>query len=112
MKTVPNYLRILLATALFFAVFIMPYWYYQLVRIFATVGFAYLTYDEFKKETEFIPFLFGGFALLFFPPLKIYHGKTGWVIVDLIASGILFWQVYKTYKAQSQKDNFEDEDEQ
>lgn len=112
MKTLPNLLRMLLAGALLIAVFRMPYWYYQLVRILATVGFAYLAYDEFKKGTEFVPFLFSGFALLFFPPLKIYLGKTGWVIVDLIATGILFWQVYQSYKAQSQKDSFEDEDEE
>ncbi|MGI9190573.1 MAG: DUF6804 family protein [Chitinophagaceae bacterium] len=66
----------------------MPYGFYQLVRLIAFVGFAYLAYDvKQKKENDTAFLIYAGLSLLFQPFLKISLGREIWNIVDVLVAG-------------------------
>jgi len=62
----------------------MPYGYYQLVRFFSTLIFAFLSFKEFNKGNKNLAFVFLALAILFQPFLKISLGREIWNFVDVI----------------------------
>ena len=61
----------------------MPYWYYQVVRIFGTIGFAYLAWWYYKNNFNYAPLLFGVAAILFNPIIKISFDRDAWQVLDI-----------------------------
>ena len=86
MKTI---LKLLLAILLLLCLAPMPYGYYQLVRIVATIAFAVMAYQYYEKENVPLAITFGGLALLFQPFIKVALGRTLWNIVDVIVAVVL-----------------------
>ncbi len=66
----------------------MPYGYYKLVRVVATVAFVYIAYQERGNQMMWI---FVGLALLFQPIEKVALGRTLWNIVDVSVAVFLVW---------------------
>lgn len=66
----------------------MPYGYYVLVRVVATVAFSFIAYQERGNQ---IMWIFIGLALLFQPLEKIALGRTLWNIVDVAVAVFLVW---------------------
>ena len=86
MKTILN---LLLAVLLLLCLAPMPYGYYQLVRIVATIAFAVMAYQYYEKENVPLAISFCGLALLFQPFIKVALGRTLWNIVDVIVAVVL-----------------------
>lgn len=86
MKTI---LKLLLAVLLLLCLAPMPYGYYQLVRIVATIAFAIMACQYYEKENVSLAISFCGLALLFQPFIKVALGRTLWNIVDVIAAVVL-----------------------
>lgn len=81
--------KIILALLLILCLFDMPYWYYQLVRIFGTIGFAYLSWSEYKSNIKFTPIIFGIGAILFNPIIKISFDRDAWQVIDILFAAII-----------------------
>ena len=120
MKYVPLYLAVVLLLCLA----PMPYGYYTLVRILATVVFGIFAYKCYVAKKEGMTWVFVTLALLFQPFAKIALGRVIWNVIDVIvAIGLIvlfFWdwkrgnKVEKSYvpispndsiKVESNKDN-------
>lgn len=89
-----NLTKFSLIFALLLCLFDMPYWYYQLFRIFGTIGFVYLAYLDYKSNFKITPQLFIACAIVINPILKISFDRDTWDIVDLILSIILIATIF------------------
>lgn len=91
MKYVPLYL----AAVLLLCLAPMPYGYYTLVRILATVVFGIYAYRFFLAKKEGLTWMFVTLALLFQPFAKVGLGRTVWNIIDVIVAigliAMFFW---------------------
>lgn len=67
----------------------MPYGYFMLVRLVATVAFGIMAYHYYKEDKTAATYIFGGLALLFQPMYKIALGRTIWNVVDVIVAILL-----------------------
>ena len=120
MKYVPLYL----AAVLLLCLAPMPYGYYTLVRVIATIVFGIYAYKCYVAKKEGLTWVFVTLALLFQPFAKIALGRVIWNVIDVIvAIGLIvlfFWdwkrgnKVEKSYvpispndsiKVESNKDN-------
>lgn len=92
MKYVPLYLAVVLLLCLA----PMPYGYFTLVRILATVVFGLYAYRCYVAKKEAFTWVFVTLALLFQPFAKVGLGRTVWNIIDVIvAIGLIvlfFWE--------------------
>lgn len=84
------WVKIALVVILLLCLVDMPYWYYQLVRIFGTIGFAYLAYNDYKNKIRFTPYVFGVAAILLNPIAKISFGREMWNVIDVVLAVIVF----------------------
>lgn len=95
MKYVPLYL----AAVLLLCLAPMPYGYFTLVRILATVVFGLYAYKCYVAKKEGLTWVFVTLALLFQPFAKVGLGRTIWNIIDVIvAIGLIvlfFWCVFR-----------------
>lgn len=91
-------LKLGLAVLLLLCLADMPYGFYQLVRFAATVAFAYLSYDCFKRNEDGKGFLFAALSVLFQPFFKIALGRLIWNIVDVVVAVALIYLVVTTFK--------------
>lgn len=62
----------------------MPYGFYQFVRFFSAVGFAWLAYDEGRNGYKTEMWIYIILAILFQPLLKVSLGRTIWNILDVV----------------------------
>lgn len=92
MKYVPLYL----AAVLLLCLAPMPYGYFTLVRVLATVVFGLYAYRCYMAKREGMTWAFVTLALLFQPFAKVGLGRTIWNIIDVIvAIGLIilfFWE--------------------
>lgn len=65
----------------------LPYGYYTLLRLVATIVFAWAAYVVYQRKHNILPYIFGLLALLFNPIIAVHLTKTIWAIID-IAAGI------------------------
>lgn len=93
-------LYIFLAAVLLLCLAPMPYGYYTLVRILATVVFGLYAYRCYQTQKEGMTWAFVTLALLFQPFAKVGLGRTVWNIIDVIvAIGLIilyFWEWNKS----------------
>jgi hypothetical protein len=73
-----------IAIMLFICLADMPYGYYQLVRLAATIFFVAAAMEEFQKDRNQLGLIFIGLAILFQPLIKVSLGRELWNIVDVI----------------------------
>ena len=64
----------------------MPYGYFQLVRLLATIAFGFMSFRFYQERKEALFYTFGALALLFQPLYKIALGRTIWNIIDVIVA--------------------------
>lgn len=62
----------------------MPYGYYQLVRFLGMIGFAFFTYEAYKRDDKFYSVLWMASLILINPIFKISLGREIWNVVDII----------------------------
>ena len=93
MKYVPLYL----AAVLLLCLAPMPYGYFTLVRILATVVFGLYAYRCFVAKKEAFTWVFVTLALLFQPFAKVGLGRVVWNIIDVIVAlgliALFFWEL-------------------
>lgn len=98
MKYVPLYL----AAVLLLCLAPMPYGYFTLVRILATVVFSLYAYRCYMAKKEVFTWVFVTLALLFQPFAKVGLGRTVWNIIDVIvAIGLVVLFIYDRKKGGS-----------
>ena len=86
-------IKLFIIIALLFPFLKMPYWYFQLLHIFGTIGFAYLAYKEYKENIKFTPKLFAIAAVIFNPIIKIAFHRQTWLIIDMILVVLIFLSI-------------------
>ncbi len=96
-------LNIILAVLLLLCLFKMPYGYYTLMRLAATVGFAYMAYRYYEIKKEALVWTFGALALLFQPLVKIALGRDVWNIVDVAVAVLLIVLTFAVNKKTIEK---------
>lgn len=84
-----NYIKIILFVMFILSLFEMPYWYYQLLRIFGTIGLAYLAWLYYKTNLKYLPIIFSVGAILFNPIIIISFDRDAWQILDISFAIIL-----------------------
>ena len=67
----------------------MPYGYFMLVRLVATVVLGVMAYRYYASNKLAAAYIFGVLALLFQPVYKIALGRVMWNVVDVIVAGLL-----------------------
>lgn len=92
MKYIPLYL----AAVLLLCLAPMPYGYYTLIRILATVVFGIFAYKCYVTKKEGMTWVFVTLALLFQPFAKIALGRVIWNVIDVIVAigliALFFWE--------------------
>ena len=67
----------------------LPYGFYMLVRIVATVVFVWAAVVSVQRKRITLAIVFGLVAILFNPFLKVHFDKEVWMVLDLLAAGLL-----------------------
>lgn len=73
------------AGMLFIGVAPLPYGYYALLRIVATVVFAWAAYVAYERKEKNIPWVLGLVAIIFNPLIPIHLPIVVWKILDIVA---------------------------
>ena len=82
----------------------VPYGYYMLLRIVATIVFVWAGIIAHGRKKDVMPWVFGILAILFNPIIMIHLPKEVWVVVD-VAAGLLLL-VSKTSIQEHRDENF------
>lgn len=75
----------------------LPYGYYTLLRLVATIVFAWAAYVAYQGKHNFLPYVFGLLALLFNPIIVVHLEKTLWSAID-VAAGIFLLATIRQIK--------------
>ncbi len=92
--------KLIAAIILFICPFDMLYWFYDIVRTLALIGFSFLAYDARKKKRNIETIIFICLAVLFQPILKIHLTKTIWIVIDLV---IGIWLILSLFKKEKKE---------
>lgn len=103
MKNKNRLLKVILIIAILIPVISPPYWYYQLLKLFGTIGFGYLAYNGYKTNVKYLPIMFGVFAVLLNPLFNISFGRDIWVIVDIAVAILTTLSIFIENKLTPQK---------
>ena len=100
MKYVPLYL----AAVLLLCLAPMPYGYFTLVRVLATVVFGIYAYRCYVGKKEGLTLVFATLALLFQPFAKVGFNRVVWNVIDVIVAigmvALFFWERKNREKAE------------
>lgn len=104
-----KYVPLFLAASLLICLAPMPYGYYTLIRMLATLVFCIYAYRCYMAKKEGLTCIFVTLALLFQPFIKVALGRIVWNIIDVIlAIGMVvffFWDKGKSEKELMDKRN-------
>ena len=81
-----RYVPLYLAVALLICLAPMPYGYYTLIRMLATLVFGIYAYRCYMAKKEGLTCIFVTLALLFQPFIKVALGRIVWNIIDVIVA--------------------------
>ena len=81
-----RYVPLYLAAALLICLAPMPYGYYTLIRMLATLVFGIYAYRCYMANKESLTWIFVTLALLFQPFIKVALGRIVWNIIDVIVA--------------------------
>ena len=100
-----KYIGLYLAAVLLLCLAPMPYGYFTLVRILATVVFGLYAYRCYVAKKEAFTWVFVTLALLFQPFAKVGLGRTVWNIIDVIVAigliALFFWERNERKKVET-----------
>lgn len=82
-------LKPIFAVALLLCLAPMPYGYYMLIRIVATILFVIFAGQYYAAKKEELAITFGILALLFQPLIKISLGRELWNMIDVAVAILL-----------------------
>lgn len=91
-------LKLILAIALLLCLVPMPYGYYMLVRIVATILFVIFARQYYLTKKEELSITFCILAFLFQPLIKVSLGREVWNIVDVAVAILLLVLWFKERK--------------
>ena len=74
---------------LLFAIFPLPYGYYQLLRMIVAISCGISAYKAYEDKNQVLSIAFALVLILFNPIAPIYLDKGTWVFIDIIV-GIFF----------------------
>lgn len=92
--------KLIAAIILFICPFDMLYWFYDIVRTLALIGFSFLAYDTLKKKRNIEAVIFICLAILFQPILKIHLTKAIWIVIDLI---VAIWLIISLFRKEKKE---------
>lgn len=81
-----RYVPLYLAAALLICLAPMPYGYYTLIRMLATLVFGIYAYRCYMTKKDSLTWIFVTLALLFQPFIKVALGRIVWNIIDVIVA--------------------------
>ena len=94
-----NWFTILAGIMLLLAIpAIWPYSYFQILRWVVAIVACYNAYKAYESQNNKWMIIMGAIAVLFNPISPIYFEKETWVIIDLVASIIMFISINKIKK--------------
>lgn len=79
------------AAILLLALIPLPYGYYQLLRLVATVTFGWAAYISLQRKEEILPWACGLLALMFNPLIPVYLPRELWMGIDAAAGVFLLY---------------------
>lgn len=91
-------IKFVLAGLLFICLLDMPYWYYQFVRVAATLVFVILAMQSYKLKSNPMTVAFIVLAILFQPIEKIAFGREIWNALDVLIGASLIYLAWKEKK--------------
>ena len=109
MPSVPKAVLLILSAMLFLAAAPLPYGYYGLLRIIATMVFAWSGVVAFKRGYGTLPWLFAVLAILFNPLMPIYLDKGVWGVIDIV-SAVFLLSVAPSISARAAAKEFDGND--
>lgn len=74
---------------------IWPYFYYQILRWVVAIVAVYSAYQAYESKNTTWTVVMGAVAILFNPIAPIYLAKETWIILDLVASIVMFTSINK-----------------
>ncbi|MEI8328041.1 MAG: DUF6804 family protein [Candidatus Taylorbacteria bacterium] len=77
---------------------VWPYSYFQLLRWVVMVVAIYNAYTANKREKTQWVYIMGAIAILFNPIFPIFFSKGTWIVLDLIATIVMFVSATKIKK--------------
>ena len=89
-KYLPKIMNKIISLLLLVALFPLPYSYYQLLRIFVTLGGLLYAFKFYESDLKEKAVLFGFIAILWNPVAPIYLDRSTWMILD-IAGALVFY---------------------
>ena len=90
-------LKLTTAGLLLFAIFPLPYGYYQLLRIVVSISSGISAFVAYEDNNQGLAIIFALVLILFNPFIPIYLSKEIWIPIDIIV-GIFFGINGKTDK--------------
>lgn len=84
-----NNVKILIIVLALLCLLDLPYRYYQLFRIFGTIGLAYLAWNEYIAIIKFMTIKFGINAILFNPIIILSFNSDAWQAIEIIFAIII-----------------------
>ena len=104
-----KYVPLFLAAVLLICLAPMPYGYYTLVRMLATLVFCIYAYRCYVTKKEGLTWIFVTLALLFQPFIKVAFGRVFWNIIDVVVAvgmiAFFFWDRGKREKGLMDNQN-------
>lgn len=91
-----KYLLFIGASALFIAIFSLPYGYYVLLRWCVSTIAGYAAYLSYEKKRENIAYILSAIVVLFNPIFPVYLSKGIWVVLDMIVLFIFLYVAGET----------------
>jgi len=96
-----NWVKIIIAILLFWALADNPYSYYQFLRWVVLIAGAYMAYDFYQKQKIGWAWIFGIMAVLFNPIIPFYLSKDTWQLIDVISAIIFFVSLFVRHDEQN-----------
>ncbi len=93
---------IILAAMLLLCLAHMPYGYFMIVRLVATIAFGLMAYKYYTSQKMPAAYTFGLLALLFQPIYKIALGRVVWNVIDVIVALLLIGLYFLERKNQKE----------
>ena len=79
-------LKFTTAGLLLFAIFPLPYGYYQLLRIVVTISSGISAFKAYENKNQALTIVFALIFILFNPIIPIYLDKEIWTFIDIIVA--------------------------
>lgn len=86
---IPKIILYVVAGVMVMAILPLPYGFYSLIRLIATITFGILSYCSWRKGYQILPWLYGLGLLLFNPVFPIYLDKEIWIGLDVLSSVVI-----------------------